>query len=128
MRFTWTNAFPRPRQQSLRRTPRCRRSALRTAHIRPFPLYLEPILSARVCVCVYSRLCFHAVWHMYSIRITQLMWAAVINTLLFCSHSTDGSSSLSVTAGLQSFQATVYLYVFMNVYKARHFNRNDKCL
>ncbi len=54
---------------------------------------------------------------MYSIRIMQLMWAAVINTLLFCSHSTDGSSSLSVTAGLQSFQATVYLYVFMNVYK-----------
>lgn len=38
------------------------------------------------------------------------MAAAVINTLLFCSHITDGSTSWSVAAGLQSFQ-TVYLRV-----------------
>lgn len=38
------------------------------------------------------------------------MAAAVINTLLFCSHITDGSTSRSVASGLQSFQ-TVYLCV-----------------
>ncbi len=74
-------------------------------------LYISSLFSLHVFVCVFQTRCFHAVWHMYSIRIMQLMWAAVINTLLFCSHSADGSTSLSVTAGLQSFQTTVYLCV-----------------
>lgn len=50
-------------------------------------LYISSLFFLHVFVCVFQTRCFHAVWHVYSIRIMQLMCAAVINTLLFCSHS-----------------------------------------